>query len=145
MRNPHGYAVVCALRYRTSGNRAYPRAYPRVTAPVAAVGRPRWPRSPLAVSGRSRVSSLPAITETEIRQLTELHDRYRKEAAVCADAGAFTAATVMMGSALEAMLVCTVRMAEHVLRPANLWPTGDPTKWTLGTVVKAANDAHWFD
>jgi hypothetical protein len=90
------------------------------------------------------MSVVPAITRDEIRELVDLHDRYRKEAAVCADAGAFTAATVMMGSALEAMLVCTVRMAEHVLRPDNLWPSGDPAKWTLGAVLKVANKAGWF-
>ncbi len=90
------------------------------------------------------MSIVPTITQEEIGQLIGLHDRYRKEAAICADAKAFTAAIAMMGSALEAMLVCTVRMAEHVLRPANRWPSGDPAKWTLGTVAKVANGEGWF-
>jgi hypothetical protein len=90
------------------------------------------------------VSVVPTITQEEIRMLIDLHERYREEAGKSADAGAFTAATVMMGSALEAQLLCTVRMAEHVLRPANQWPSGDPLDWTLGKIVKAANDAGWF-
>ena len=87
---------------------------------------------------------IPAITQEEIGLLIGLHDHYLQEAVTCADAGAYTAATAMMGSALEAQLICTVRMSEHVLRPANLWPSGDPADWSLGTVVKVAKRAGWF-
>lgn len=86
----------------------------------------------------------PAITQEEIAQLVELHDRYRNEAGVCADAGAFTAATVMIGAALEAELVCAIRMAEHMLRPADLWPSGDPANWTFGPLIDTAIAAGWF-
>lgn len=50
----------------------------------------------------------------------------------------------MMGSALEAQLVCSIRMAEHILRSARNWPSGDPAKWTLGPLVETAKAAGWF-
>lgn len=81
-----------------------------------------------------------------IGQLTEIADRYRLEAGICADAGAFQAGIVMMGCVLEAMLFCSVGMSEHVLRAKAHWPAGetDPFKWELGRLVDIAKRAGWF-
>jgi hypothetical protein len=85
------------------------------------------------------------IKQGTIAQLVDFADSYREEAGRCADAGAFTAACVMMASTLEAMLLSTVGMAQHVLEPEGLWPVGDPFDWTLGRLVGTASRAGWFD
>jgi hypothetical protein len=84
------------------------------------------------------------IRQEMIEQLFELHDSYLDQAGRCADAGAFEAAMVMLGSAIETMLFLTVTMSEHVLSESD-WPEGDPFKWTLGPLIATATKAGWFE
>jgi hypothetical protein len=85
------------------------------------------------------------ITQQMIQQLIELNDRFRVDAGRAADAGSYMAGCVMMSSAIETMLFCSLGMSQHVLELAGLWPEReDPFKWTLGRMIGLATAAGWF-
>lgn len=63
------------------------------------------------------------------------------EALVCAKAGAFRAASVMVGSAV---VLATVATFESELREADNWRKGDPLRWDLGDLLAIAVKAGWL-
>jgi hypothetical protein len=67
-----------------------------------------------------------------VRLAGELHDEARR----CASAGCRRAALVLIGSALEAGIVASACCLEPELRARELWPSQDPSRWTLGQAVE---------
>jgi len=82
--------------------------------------------------------------ETYLRLIEVAGDR-RDEAVRCAEAGAWIAATVMIGAAIEGVLLVTAANAERHLRERGLWPKGDPLSWNLGDLVRLGAAAGWFE
>ena len=70
---------------------------------------------------------------------------YHDEAAKCEEAGAWFAACVMLGAALEGVLLVTALHAEPELRAGGLWPRGDPLRWDLHELIRLGVAANWFD
>jgi hypothetical protein len=66
------------------------------------------------------------------------------EAQVCADAGAYVPAMIMIGSAVEGALLATALRLEDDLRQRGLWPAGDPLRWDLDQLLKLGIAADWF-
>src|SRR5205085_5356705 len=67
------------------------------------------------------------------------------EAEVCGEAGAFHAACLMIGLALEAMLLGTALTVEEILRAQRMWPKGGPPeRWSLKKLGSLAARAGWF-
>ena len=87
------------------------------------------------------------IKQEMISGLVDLADHYEPEAKMCEQAEAFTAACVLTASALEAMLLCTVGMSQHVLEPSGLWPDDEERFlwWDLRRLVGIATRAGWFE
>jgi hypothetical protein len=75
-----------------------------------------------------------------LRLAGELH----QEAQRCASAGCWRAASVLTGSALEAAIVASACCLEPELRARELWPSQDPSRWTLGQAVELAIGAGWL-
>jgi hypothetical protein len=75
-----------------------------------------------------------------VRLAGELHDEARR----CASAGCWRAALVLIGSALEAGIVASACCLEPELRARELWPSRDPSRWTLGQAVELAIGAGWL-
>ena len=69
-----------------------------------------------------------------------------REAAQCADEGLYRPACVMLGAALEGVLLATVIAKEPVLRETGRWPRQrkPPLDWTLSGLVDIAFDAGWI-
>jgi hypothetical protein len=82
--------------------------------------------------------------ETYLRLVDIAIDRH-DEAKVCADAGAHVAACVLVGAALEAVLLVTAANAEPDLRARDRWPSGDPLRWHLGRLLRLATEEGWFE
>jgi len=89
---------------------------------------------------------------------TELlkHARFlRREALTCGKAGAYLAAALMAGAAMEAVLLATVlESTEQGVREAGWWPrSGDkgglvrasPRRWSLANLIDCAWLAGWLD
>ena len=53
----------------------------------------------------SRAASLPSDDVPELERLSVLQKQFEAEAKICADGGAYHAAAVMIGSAIEAALL----------------------------------------
>jgi hypothetical protein len=75
------------------------------------------------------------------QRLITLTESAHNEAFACRSAGAYRAACVMLGSAVEAALLATVAAVEDRLRESGQWPTGNPLRWDLGTLLKIAGQA----
>ena len=91
---------------------------------------------------------------TETRRLVTHAHFLRAEARRCAGAGAYLAASVMIGAALEAVLLATLlEFGADELRAAGYWPTtkkgaparGGPESWGLRELIEAAWLAGWLD
>ncbi|MGD0166906.1 MAG: hypothetical protein ABSC51_06400 [Gaiellaceae bacterium] len=81
------------------------------------------------------------VDEETRQRLITLTERTHNEALACRDAGAYRAACVMIGSAIEAVLLTTVVTIEDRLRESGLAPDDDPLRWSLGTLLKIARQA----
>lgn len=82
--------------------------------------------------------------ETYLR-LIEITGSRHDEATKCAEAEAWLAATVMLGAALEGVLLVTAANEEPDLRARGLWPPGDPLRWDLHGLVQLGLAAGWFE
>jgi len=51
----------------------------------------------------------------------------------------------MLGAALEGVLLVTAAKTEPGLRERGLWPSGDPLRWDLHTLIGLGIAAGWFD
>jgi hypothetical protein len=81
----------------------------------------------------------------QFKRVVELAGSYHEEAARCADAGAFYAACIMIGCALEAALLATAAIFENDLRQQDRWPTGKPLeKWDLSELTALARREGWL-
>src|SRR5438477_11307944 len=81
--------------------------------------------------------------DTWMRLVNLVGDRH-DEAQVCADAGAYIAAVVMLGSAVEGALLVTACRLEADLQKRKLWPRGDPLGWGFDKLLKLGLSAGWF-
>jgi len=84
------------------------------------------------------------ITPQQLTELIGLADKLYAEAELCRDASRWPAALIQLGGSIEAALLATVCVFEPELRHADLWPKGDPTKWTLGQLADMARKAEWL-
>jgi hypothetical protein len=86
------------------------------------------------------------VDERQRLQVIDLAGSFYLEARACAEAGAFHAACLMIGVALEAELLATAVTLEDQLRAQGLWPTGKgaPESWTFATLLEIALSAGWF-
>jgi hypothetical protein len=77
-----------------------------------------------------------------IQLATELDD----EATQCANAGAFTAASVTAACALEAMLLANVLAQEPDMERAGTWPSSKrpPEEWRLSELLRFHLDQGWI-
>lgn len=81
----------------------------------------------------------------QFKQAVELAGIYHEEAARCADAGAFYAACVMIGCAVEAALLATAAIFENDLRREGRWPRDKPLeKWDLNELATLARETSWL-
>jgi len=81
----------------------------------------------------------------QFRQVVDLAASYREEADRCAAAGAFYAACIMIGCALEAALLATAALLENDLRRQGHWPKDKPPEeWNLGELTKLARQEGWL-
>lgn len=78
------------------------------------------------------------------QRLIALTESARNEARASRSAGAYRAACIMIGSAVEAALLAAVATVEVELRESGRWPTGNPLRWDLGTLLKIAKQAEWL-
>jgi len=78
-------------------------------------------------------------------RLIEVAGHRHDEAVKCAGAGAWIAASALLGAAIEGVLLVTASNAEADLRARGLWPKGDPLDWNLGDLVRLGIAAGWFD
>jgi hypothetical protein len=95
-------------------------------------------------------SYLPA-TDRLIRQqfdrVVQLADEFDIEATRCAEAGAFDAACVMIGCALEALLLANVLAFEPDMEHDGTWApssTRPPEEWHLPELVKFHREQGWI-
>jgi hypothetical protein len=85
---------------------------------------------------------MTAYVDEETRQrLIKLTEETHEEAISCAEAGAYLAACVMIGSAVEGALLTTVATLSEELRKSGQLPDGDPLRWSLGVLIKIATQA----
>jgi hypothetical protein len=85
------------------------------------------------------------INRQQFEQLVHLAQDLHDEALKCAEAGAFRAGFVMIGAALEGILLATVLSYEVELRAAGHWHnTKDVLRWDLGELLTVAENAGWL-
>ena len=84
------------------------------------------------------------LGEGAVRELVRLAGELHEEAQRCASAGCWRAALILTGSALEAGIVASACCLEPELRARELWPSRDPSRWTLGQAVEVAIGAGWL-
>lgn len=83
----------------------------------------------------------------EFQRLVQLCATYDEEAKRCAEVGAYHAACVMVGIAVEGVLLATVAAGEPSLRRQGLWPAKQrrpPQEWRLEDLIAVARDAGWL-
>jgi hypothetical protein len=82
----------------------------------------------------------------QFNRVVDLAGVYHDEAVRCADAGAFHAACLMIGCALEAALLATAVLCEKDLREQGYWPktTNSPERWSLCNLTDLARRARWL-
>ncbi len=89
----------------------------------------------------------PPLTGEQVGHLVELAGDFHNDADLCAQAGQWRAAVVMLGCSVEAGLLATACACEEELKVAGLWPSDreDPvTKWELGKLVELGRKASWL-
>ena len=92
---------------------------------------------------------LPAsqrLTQEQFLCVIQLADDFEMEAAHCAKAGAFHAAGLMVGCALEAMLLANVLAFEPDMERDGTWPVSKkpPEEWHLPELVKFHLNQGWI-
>src|SRR5437868_3950568 len=76
--------------------------------------------------------------------LAEMHTCY-EEAQRCKEHGLYRPACVMLGAALEAVLLATIMLGEPSLKAVGNWPgKKDPLRLDLGEMVDVAFKAGWI-
>lgn len=86
------------------------------------------------------------LKQEQFLRVIQLADDFQTEAARCADAGAFYAAGLMAGCALEAMLLANVLAFEPDMERDGTWPTSKkpPEEWHLPALIKFHLDYGWI-
>ena len=87
----------------------------------------------------------------ELEKMSVLEKQFEDEAAICAEGGAYHAAAVMIGSAIEAALLfaCLNRL-DDALNACGRLPDAErpkrakPKRWTLRELVIVADEARWL-
>jgi hypothetical protein len=86
-----------------------------------------------------------SISEDDAAHLVDSAVSLFKEAEVCADAGAWRGATVLLGAAVEAGIAATAVGQESELRARAAWPSKrSPDRWALEDLIRLATDAGWL-
>ena len=88
---------------------------------------------------------------SELEQVRAVQQQFEAEAKICAEGGAYHAAAVMIGSAIEAALlfVCLERI-EDALAARKRLPSckrpkrKNPVQWRLADLVRVADEAGWL-
>ena len=87
----------------------------------------------------------------ELEQLSALQKQFEAEAEICAEGGAYHAAGVMIGSAIEAALLFTfLNHRDDALKARDRLPDRDrpkranPKKWSLREFAMVADEAGWL-
>ncbi len=84
------------------------------------------------------MSNFLLLTEEQERELYRLSRFYRKEAQRCEKAGAYLAGCVMLGSALETLLMLMVNCYAEEAMATGCVPKRNPrplVDWTLGPLL----------
>jgi hypothetical protein len=86
------------------------------------------------------------LTGEQVGHLVELAGDFHNDADLCAQAGQWRAAMVMLGCSVEAGLLATACASEEELKTAGLWPSdSDPiTRWELGKLLELGRKASWL-
>ena len=95
------------------------------------------------------VAKFTTLTDEEEREFSRLYRFYWREAERCEEAKAYLAGCVMLGSALEALLVLMVNCYCDEAALTGLVPVraGKPTPlldWNLGELLRVAKAANWL-
>lgn len=87
----------------------------------------------------------------ELEQLGVVQQQFEKEAEICADSGAYHAAAIMIGAAIEtALLLACLNHRDEALNARHRLPSGrrpkgeSPKKWRLEDLVRVADEAGWL-
>ncbi|WP_155753363.1 hypothetical protein [Burkholderia territorii] len=93
--------------------------------------------------------ALVTLTEAEERELSRLSRFYWREALRCEESKAYLAGSVMLGSALEALLMLMVNVYENEVAATRAFPTRDSTPlplldWNLSQLLRVAKAAGWL-
>jgi hypothetical protein len=93
--------------------------------------------------------SFPALNDQEERELHRLSTFYRKEAMRCESAKAYLAGSVMLGSALESVLMLMVNCYADEVEATGIVPTRKGKcrpllDWDLSELIKVAKAAGWL-
>lgn len=82
----------------------------------------------------------------QFKRVVDLAGQYHDEATRCAEANAFHAACLMIGCALEAVLLATAVPCEQDLRKQGRWPNTDRPleRWTLADLTALARRSGWL-
>jgi hypothetical protein len=89
------------------------------------------------------------LSDEEERELHRLSSYYWKEALRCEEAKAYLAGCVMLGSALETLLMLMVDAYGEEVKATGMIPMRDGKplpllRWDLGQLLKAAKAAGWL-
>ena len=95
------------------------------------------------------VAKLTTLTEEEAREFWRLYRLYWREAERCEEAKAYLAGCVMLGSALEALLILMVDVYDEQAAATGRVPMkGKKPKplldWDLGKLLRVAKAAGWL-
>jgi hypothetical protein len=88
--------------------------------------------------------SFTTLSDEEERELYRVSRVYWKEALRCEEAKAFLAGSVMLGSALETLLILMVNCYPEEAELTGLAPKGPLLKWELADLLKVAKAANWL-
>jgi len=82
-------------------------------------------------------------------KLASIQDNFEKESEACANAGAYHAATIMIGSAIEsALLLLCIKCPEKIktIRPklSDNIQGKNPKDWTLGQLISVTTESKWL-
>ena len=85
----------------------------------------------------------------ELERVSALQSQFEAEAEICAEGGAYHAAAIMIGSAIEAaLLFACLNRRDSALNARNRLherpKSADPTRWHLRELVMVAHEAGWL-
>ena len=125
------------------------------TALIAA-NNPRGDASPFLISkpimilyGDAGMAQFTTLTEQEEQEFWRLYRFYWREAERCEEAKAYLAACVMLGSALEALLVLMINVYDEEADATGRVPTkggkSEPLlAWDLAELLRVAKATNWL-